>query len=303
MKPMKPETERTYKERLLRVLVHIQQHLDEPLALEDLAQLAHLSPYHFHRVFKGMLGEGLMGHIRRLRLERAAYQLRFADTPITRIAFDAGYEAHEAFTRAFRAMFGMAPSEYRSKTRPPEFVTVTSGVHYHPEGGLGDFAPLNTGGALMNVEIQQLAPLRVAFVRHVGPYAECGAAWEKLCAWAGPRGLFGPQTRFLGISYDDPQITPPEKIRYDACITVGANVQPEGEIGVQETAAGEYAVTVHRGPYAMLHQTYERLCGEWLPQCGREPAMAPCFEVYLNDPQTTPPEELLTQIHLPLAAG
>ena len=69
---MKPVTLRDYKERLLRVLVYIQQHLDEPLALETLAARACLSPYHFHRVFTGMIGESLQSHIRRLRLERAA---------------------------------------------------------------------------------------------------------------------------------------------------------------------------------------------------------------------------------------
>jgi AraC family transcriptional regulator len=302
MEPMRPETQRVYKERILGVLVHIQQHLDEPLALEDLARLAHFSPYHFHRIFQGMVGEGLWEHIRRLRLERAAQQLRLTDRPVIRVAFDAGYAAHEAFTRAFRAMFGLSPSQFRENSRQPEYTAVASGVHYSPSGGLEDFNPIDTGGALMDVEIKNLDPIRVAFVRHVGPYAGCGAAWEKLCAWAGPRGLFGPDTRFLGICHDDPQITPPEKIRYDACVTVGAEVVPEGEVGAQETVGGEYAVTLHRGPYEQLHATYERLCGEWLPHSGREPAIAPCFEVYLNDPKTTRPAELLTQIHMPLAA-
>lgn len=102
------------------------------------------------------------------------------------------------------------------------------------------------------------------------------------------------------IGHDDPQITAPEKIRYDACVTVGHDVRAEGEVGVQDVAGGEYAVTVHRGPYEKLHETYARLCGEWLPGSGREPAALPCYEVYLNDPKTTRPEELLTQIHMPL---
>ncbi|HEX4589292.1 MAG TPA: AraC family transcriptional regulator, partial [Gemmataceae bacterium] len=81
---MRADTERTYKQRILRVLVHIQQHLDEVLELEDLAGVAHFSPYHFHRVFRGMVGESVMEHVRRLRLERAAHRLKFTDEPVTR---------------------------------------------------------------------------------------------------------------------------------------------------------------------------------------------------------------------------
>src|SRR5205085_6955962 len=111
---MHSQTERTYHERVLRVLVYIQNHLDDALALDDLAAVAHFSPYHFHRIFRGMVGESVMEHVRRLRLERAAHRLKFTDQPVTRIAFDAGYEAHEAFTRAFGAMFGTAPSQFRA---------------------------------------------------------------------------------------------------------------------------------------------------------------------------------------------
>ena len=102
---MKSETQQTYQERILKVLVYIQNHLDETLSLEELAGVAHFSPYHFHRIFRGMVGESLMEHVRRLRLERAAHRLKFTDSPVTRIAFEAGYETHEAFTRAFRALF------------------------------------------------------------------------------------------------------------------------------------------------------------------------------------------------------
>ena len=57
----------------------------------------------------------------------------------------------------------------------------------------------------MDVRIEKIEPIRVACVRHTGPYEECAGAWNKLCGWAGPRGLFGPQTRMIGISYDDPR--------------------------------------------------------------------------------------------------
>jgi AraC family transcriptional regulator len=119
--------------------------------------------------------------------------------------------------------------------------------------------------------------------------------------WAGQHGLFGPGARFFGILYDDPEVTPPEKLRYDAAISLHRDIAPSGDIGIQEVGPGEYAVARHKGPYERLHETYARLCGEWLPASGRELISAPSLEVYLNIPQMTPPEELLTDIYLPLA--
>jgi AraC family transcriptional regulator len=119
--------------------------------------------------------------------------------------------------------------------------------------------------------------------------------------WAGMRGLIGPASRFIGISWDDPEITPPEKLRYDAAITLAGPVQPEGEFGVTELAGGDYATLVHKGPYENLSATYRLIFGAWLPESGRELRDAPCFEVYLNSPQNARPEDLLTIIHVPVA--
>jgi AraC family transcriptional regulator len=297
---MRSQTHQSYKERILQVLIHIQGHLDEALSLEDLAAVAHFSPYHFHRVFRGMVGESVKQHVRRLRLERAAHRLKHTDQPVTRIAFEAGYETHEAFTRAFRTMCGRSPSRFREAHQAPPVPEVPSGVHFAADGRVERFEPLQPGGPPMDVQIKEIKPMRVAFVRHVGPYNEVGSTWQRLCAWAGPRGFLGPQTTFLGLCHDDPEVTPPDKIRYDACVTVHDATEPEGDVGVQEIAGGEYAVATHRGPYEKLIETYAALCGQWLPQSGRELRSAPGFEVYRNNPQNTAPEDLLTDIHLPL---
>ena len=118
--------------------------------------------------------------------------------------------------------------------------------------------------------------------------------------WAWPRGLCGPHTRMIGICHDDPEITAPEKLRYDAAIALAAPIEPQGEIGIQELEAGEYAVATHQGPYEGLGATYARVCGEWLPGSGRELRSAPALELYLNSPQMTAPADLLTRIYLPL---
>jgi AraC family transcriptional regulator len=109
--------------------------------------------------------------------------------------------------------------------------------------------------------------------------------------------------KLLGIVHDDPAVTPGAKVRYDACLVVGDAVRSEGEVGVQEVGRGAHAVHTHRGPYDRLPDTYARLCGEWLPANGEEPADAPSFEVYHNSPYDTRPEDLVTDIYVPLAAS
>lgn len=295
---MKKSTLKLYKERILRVLIFIQQNLDYDLSLEQLAKVAYFSPYHFHRIFRGMVGESLKEHIRRLRLERAAIRLKHTNKSVLEIALEAGYETHEAFSRAFRAVSGCSPTRFRSSNSvllKPD----PSGIHYRGDGAIGDIK-LAIGGEPMDVEIKSLESMRVAFVRHVGAYNEAGAAWEKLCTRLGAEGMLGAGTKFVGVCHDDPEVTAPEKIRYDACVTVDDNFEAEAEIGVQTIGGGEYAVATHIGPYDKLGHTYAKLYGQWLPQSGREPRSQPCLEFYWNDPESTDPEHLLTDIYAPL---
>jgi len=295
---MKRSTESVYRERLLNVLVFIQKNLDEELSLEEYARVAHFSPYHFHRIFRGMVGESLAEHIRRLRLERAATRLKRTDRAIIEIALEAGYETHEAFTRAFKALCGCSPSHYR-RDKGMALAASPSGVHYRENGSI-DNLQLPLGGEPMDVRIERLQSLLVAFVRHVGPYDQVQAAWERLCMRLGKEGLLGPGTKFIGLCYDDPEVTPPEKIRYDACVTVDEDFVPEGDIGIQAIEGGEYAVTTHIGPYSTLGQTYAKLLGQWLPRSGRELRSEPSLEFYLNAPESTEPEDLITDIYAPL---
>lgn len=294
---MRTLTLRDYKRRILQVLTHVQTNLDNPLSLDELAELACFSPYHFHRIFKGMVGESVKEYVRRLRLERAAAELRHGSASVIQIALDAGYESHEAFTRSFKVIFGASPTQFRRIRQ--EQIASASGVHFRPGSTVQRFRTLQ-GGRGMNVELQQLQPMRVAFLRHVGPYNAVSPTWDRLLTIMGKDGYLGGSPMMLGICHDDPEVTPPSKIRYDACITVDENFQPNGDIQVQVVEGGVYARATHTGPYNDLGKTYIAFLGQWLPRSGRELRNAPCFEVYMNDPQTTPPDELLTDIYAPL---
>jgi AraC family transcriptional regulator len=291
---MKPATEQDYYERIVRTLVYIQRHLDEELELEELASVAAFSRFHFHRVFRGLVGETLKEHIRRLRLERAALALKRTDSLITDIALAAGFETHESFTRAFGTMFGVPPSGYRAAHQPAP--DSASGSHLDDVSG---YHPPDYGEPLP-VEVKELAACKILFLRHVGPYSQVGATWGRLMSWAGIRGLLGPQMRMLGIVHDDPDVTPGDKVRYDAAVVINRPVEPEGEFGVTEVPGGKYAVCTHRGPYETLGRTYQRLFGGWLPKSGCELRDSEAFEEYLNSPMNTRPEDLVTRIHVPL---
>src|SRR5688500_1443645 len=110
---MKPATRSFYEQAVERAVQKLIADLDGALDLHCLARAAALSPFHFHRVFRGMLGETPLEMHRRLRMELPAWTLRHEHVPVRPIAFAAGYETHESFTRAFRAHYDCSPSELR----------------------------------------------------------------------------------------------------------------------------------------------------------------------------------------------
>ncbi|MDZ4683725.1 MAG: AraC family transcriptional regulator [Planctomycetaceae bacterium] len=282
-------TRDTYAARILRVQRFIQQHLDEDLTLERLAEVAGYSPYHFHRIFRGQVGERTDDYVRRLRMEQAAHSLRYRQRSVLDVALDSGYGSHEAFTRAFVRTYGVTPSEYQSLDRPPSA---------HKEQLMSAVSDTK-----QDVRIERLPARRIAGIRVVGPYcsATLGPAFGRIGQWATSANVWGPDTRCIGVYYDDPEVTAPEKQRADVGVTIGEHIHPTGEVQVQTLAGGTHAVLCHKGPYDKLGESYWWLYSIWLPNSGREPADAPPYEVYLNDACQTPPEELLTEICVPLA--
>ena len=294
----------TYQQRIGLVLRHIEQNLDTRPDLDELARIACFSPYHFHRIFSAMVGESVAAYVRRLLLERAAMQLVHSPESVTQIALGAGYDSVDAFTRAFRAHLGMLPSEYRRRQGHLEAARRCNRerpLFYHemPQG------------AHMDVQIKRFAPCLVAAVRHTGPYDESCAAWEKLCGALAANGLLSEASVAYGVSYDNPDITSPQKCRMDACVCLPPHLteasaavcalQQHEEIFLRYIGGTqEYAALLVKGSYALLHPAYRSLFGMWFPQSGREPFNDPGFEIYWNSPHTTPEEDLLTEICIPL---
>jgi AraC family transcriptional regulator len=287
-------TRSDYAMRLERVFRWLADHLDDSLDLARLADVAAMSPFHFHRIYHAMQGETAAETVRRLRLHRAAVELITGELPVTRIAQRAGYGSQEAFTRAFKAAYGVPPARYRASFVPTPTFTGRSGR----TGPTGAEDTMDT--MTFQATIRETPALRVAALAHHGDYINIGSTFDRLMALAAAQGLLGPGTRSFGIYYDDPASTPREALRSDACLTLPDGVMPSGDLQVREIRGGRYAVALHVGPYAELHFPYTWLYGTWLPTSGEEAAHAPSIEEYLNDARVVPPSELRTEIWLPL---
>lgn len=297
---MKTSTRDDYLDRIRRVLRFVQDHLDEPLTPDRLAGVAHFSRFHFHRVFSGLVGESLSAHVRRLRLERAAGELRWTGRPVIDIALDAGYDAPEPFTRAFRGHFGEPPTRFRARPGPIAFPPATCRVHFGIDDAISRFAAPKEP-IMIDVRIDTLPTRRLLAIEHRGHYMAIGETFGRLTALAYGRGLARPGAASIGIYYDDPDVVPTAQLRSHACIAVGDDVTstPDGcELLTLE--GGEMAIATHRGPYARLNETYRELYSQWLPASGREAAHCLCHETYVSDATTTPEAELITEICLPL---
>lgn len=280
----KDATSLDYVRRIDRVITHMTAHLDDPLDLERLAEVACFSPYHFHRIFRYLTGEPVTETVRRLRLHRATGDLLKTAMPMPAVARRAGYGSVAAFNRAFRSAFGIPPATYRRQGCLVPSPSITEAQE----------------SSMYEIEIRDEKPAHLAALAHQGPYMEIGHAFERLQVWAVGRSLIGPGTRTVGIYYDDPGQVKPEALRSEAAISVAPGTEMDGDIHPIDLPGGRYAVLTHKGPYAELETAYKWLYGTWLPSSGEEPDDRPCYEEYLNDPRNLPPAEWLTEICLPL---
>jgi AraC family transcriptional regulator len=313
-----------YIERINRVIDYIEANIDKELSLSELAEVAHFSPFHFHRIFYAMIGETLNGFIQRIRIEKAAAGL--IGNPrksITEIAFKYGFSSSSTFARAFRETFGMSASEWRSggHLRYSKNSKTDSNLSQMVSNKQQDYDvyPYYTPGTLQqlwridmksnkiqtNVEVKEMPDLHVAYVRHIGPYKGDLELFERLfnrlMTWAGPRGLLRfPETQILIIYHDNPEITDESKLRTDCCLTVPGDTTVEGEIGKAVIPAGKYAFAHFEINPDQYQDAWDTVYGGWLPESGYQPADGPCYELYVGDPKQHPEGKHVVDICIPV---
>lgn len=271
-----------------RVLTYLEQNLEQESCLQQLADIACYSSFHFHRLFKAWVGEGVYAYKKRLLLERAVKQLCYSSDSITNIALDAGYQNQASFNKAFQKQFSTTPSQVRQSRRQISSLALPI---------------INKEIKMQPVEVINLEAIEVISSRATGPYQQAAEeAWGNIMQFAYSNRLMQKDTRAIGISFDDPNVTQAELIRYEACLTLDADISQHPELQYRTIAAGKYARLLHKGPHQQLPQSYGYLFNQWLVgQEKLELRDEPCFEIYLNrDPRRTKPENLRTEIYLPL---
>lgn len=279
-----------YDRRIDRVVSYICAHLDEPLTVELLSEVAGFSKFHFHRQFTEYAGFTVSHFVRLTRLKRAAYQLAFdQQRRIIDVALEAGFSAPESFARAFKEAQGQTPSDFR---RAPDWAAFRRAPQ----------PPSPTRSNSMSPEIVQFAETRVAVFEHLGPPERLMASvarfvgWRKSCRDS-PVGT----CRTLGINYQDANTTDPQEYRFDICGELNGPLSPN-DAGIVEKVipAGRCAVARHVGSTDAIGATVHELYAKWLPESGEQLRDFPLFFHYVARMPTVNEHEQITDVYLPL---
>ncbi len=271
-----------YQQRINQVIDYLNNNLDRSVSLEELASVAFFSPFHFHRIFVAMMGETVNAFTNRLRNEKAARLLRFSKKKITEIAAECGFSSPATLSRLFKQYFGVSPLRYKkgeeiknSKIRK-ELQPITE-YHCHlTQEELELHFP---------VQIKQLPERKIAYIRVTDAFKKGVVinAFLKLIDWSKEAKLYKTETIF-GMSKDDPAVTPKEKYRYEACITLPKNVIINANSPVQVTIlpACKYAFTTVSGDINIVAAGINYLFDTWLINSNYECETQPGLEIFLD---------------------
>lgn len=277
-----------HKQRMNKVINFIENHLDEPLNMNTLILLSCYSQFHFHRLFRSYIGESVYGYRKRLLLERSIKQLLYSSETITEIAFNCGYNNQSSFNKAFKIQYSYSPSQIRKLKIPLQKQTLNR---------------ITQRQIKMEPLVKNIDDINVICAREIGSYDQAAPkAWGRVMKYSYSNRLMTKAVRSIGITHDDPQVTDADQIRYDACLDLDTDISKEDNLFKHTIVGGKYAIFLHKGAYENLEQAYSYIFNEWLQESKFQiKENQPCFEIYLNrDPRKTKPENLKTEIHVPL---
>lgn len=299
--------------RINRVMDFIDQNLEQPIELKDIAAVANFSPFHFHRIFTFLIGETPTDYIQRLRVEKAAWKLQKDPFPsITEIAYSCGFGSTSLFCRTFKKYFGITPTQF-SRTDKPVYVFEgnlfsNNGQAIRKNMTHSAVANFDLCGVKLKqlyfmesiVEVKEMPEMKAIYCRHIGPFHLIGQAYAKLGQWATPRGLYTPNvTKTVTVTHDDPSITDEDKIRQSACIIVDKEVKVEGEIGKMTIPGGQYAVGHFELGMDEFQKAWNTMC-HWFTKSGYQQGDGCAYELYHNDYTTHPQKKHIVDICIPV---
>ena len=291
-----------YVDRVNRAVDYVTRNLDQPLRLDEVAKAACFSSYHFHRIFRALMGETLAAFVKRVRLERAVYLLSHRNgASLTDIALACGFASSSDFSRSFRAQYGAAASRFdidqfrRSGRQALEIASMPPGERHQLQR-----LPVGENPDGFAVKLRELPARRVAYIRVHRPYESDHVvqAVNRLLAWAEARGLADGQ--WLGYQWEDPEIVPLEKCRYDVAVEVPVQVQADGEVSINTFPRCQIAEIEIKGTIELELRALDWLYRTWLPGSGYAPAHQPGFEAWTGRPFARGMEHFEIRIQLPV---
>ena len=279
----------SYRPQLERALRFIADHLDRPLTVGEVAKVAYLSEFHFHRIFSAVMGEPVGRYITRKRLEIAALRLAYQpERSVTEIGQASGYSSISNFTKAFTGYFGVSPSRVR-KPDPGLPValgklTRTYGKQFDPIElhRLPDATPLTP---IEPLRFEQCPGIDVACLASPEGYdlSTVSRTWDELIARGRQLGICGEAVDAFGMAHDSPQLTAPELCRYHACVPCPREQMLPPPLFHARIPEGRYAVFGFSGPVTGVESFYRRIYSEWFPRASVAPDDFTPIDHYVND--------------------
>jgi len=285
-----------YRDRMRRVLDHIDRHLDADLDLDTLSGVAAFSKFHFHRQFTATFGLSVHRYVQLARLKRASYRLAYNDAlDVTDVAMDAGYDAPDAFARAFRQRFGQSPSSFR---KSPDW-----------EPWLAAFRPLDIARSKLmqttyttnDVTIRDVPTTKVAIMEHRGDPAMLGDTIRRFIAWRRAAGLHPSRSPTFNVWRSERRPASPADYSVDLCAGTDQPIAANGEaIKPGEIPGGRCAVLRVVGYTDNLEPAALYLYRDWLPASGEEARDFPIYCQRLSFFPEVPEHETVAELFLPL---
>lgn len=275
-----------YRKRVCQAMNFITQNLDRDPSLEEIAKAASFSMFHFHRIFKAVVGETVAAFTRRLRLESAANRLLAnPHCDITSIALDCGFSSSQNFAKAFRQHFGTTPTKFRKSkigNKDSKNENEFSIKPMYDSDKLFMYDPNKEKKIDLDATVKKMPDFRVAYIRKLGNYDKKThhEAFAELMKWAIPRS-YKDSGSIFGLYWDNPDVTPQGKCRVDACISVPKGTIPDEPIGIQTIHGGKYAVCQVEVQGDNFQQPWEKIF-KWIISKGYECDDKPNYQIYRN---------------------
>lgn len=302
----KEKSRQEYQARINRVMDYIEKHIDQPIDLTTLADVAHFSAFHFHRMFTFLVGETPNTFLLRIRVEKAAYLLKgYKELSISEVAYSCGFNNVSSFSRTFKKYFGVTAKYFRETEKG---VFAKDGLFYSKNGqkNLGinaQFCSVEFKNLIImntQIEVKEMPEMKVIYCRHTGQFHLIYKAYEKLMKWAAPRNLLNfPETKSLTVYHDDPSVTEIEKVRQDACITVNEDIKVDGEIGKMTVEGGKYVVGHFEINETEFQKAWNTMC-MWFTESGYQQGDGNTYELYYNDHTQHPEKKHILDICIPV---